>query len=62
MKVIHTADWHIGQSFYNYDRSEEHKFFFDQLNSIVEQEKPDALLISGDIYNTSLTTNKDKKI
>ena len=62
MKVIHTADWHIGQSFYNYDRSEEHKFFFNQLNSIVEQEKPDALLISADVYTSSLPSNSATKL
>lgn len=51
MKIIHTSDWHLGQRFYRYDRDDEHKFFFEQLCGIVRQEKPDALLVSGDIYD-----------
>jgi len=27
MKILHTADWHIGQLFYEYDRSWEHQQF-----------------------------------
>jgi exonuclease SbcD len=53
MKILHTSDWHIGQTFYDYDRTEEHKHFFEQLNKIVRDEKPDLLLVSGDLYHTS---------
>lgn len=62
MKIIHTADWHIGQNFYNYDRSEEHKYFFNQLNNIIDKELPDALLICGDIYHTSIPSNASTKL
>ena len=47
-KFIHTSDWHLGQNFYNYDRSEEQRDFLRQLADIVRQQEPDALLISGD--------------
>lgn len=53
MKVIHTADWHIGQIFHNYGREEEHKFFFNQLKSIIINEKPDVMVVSGDIFHTA---------
>ena len=56
MKVLHTADWHIGQIFHNYSREEEHKFFFDQLKSIIIKEKPDVLVVSGDIFHTATPT------
>lgn len=56
MKVIHTSDWHIGQIFHNYSREEEHKFFFEQLKSIIINEKPDVLVISGDIFHTATPT------
>lgn len=62
MKIIHTADWHIGQNFYNYDRSEEHQYFFKQLNDIIKEELPDALLICGDIYHTSIPSNASTKL
>lgn len=28
MKILHTADWHIGQLFHEYDRTYEHEQFF----------------------------------
>ena len=53
MKVIHTSDWHIGQTLYQYSRDEEHKYFFNQLKSIILEERPDALIVSGDIFHAS---------
>ena len=57
MKIIHKADWHIGQDFYNHQRHEEHRHFFDQLEAIVAREQADALLVSGDIYHTATPSN-----
>ena len=62
MKVIHTADWHIGQIFHNYNREEEHKFFFDQLKSIIIKEKPDVLIVSGDVFHTATPTIVSQKM
>ncbi len=52
-KFIHTSDWHLGQNFYDYDRSEEQRDFLRQLADLVREHQPDALLVSGDIYHTS---------
>lgn len=52
-KIIHTSDWHLGQNFYGYDRSEEQDHFLRQLVDIVRQHQPDALLVSGDIFHTA---------
>ena len=56
-KFIHTSDWHLGQNFYNYDRSEEQRDFLRQLADIVREQAPDALLVSGDIFHTSTPSN-----
>lgn len=53
MKIIHTSDWHIGQTLYQYSRDEEHKHFFYQLKNILLEERPDALIVSGDIFHSS---------
>ena len=53
MKLIHTSDWHIGQQLYGYDRTEDHQYFFSQLREICLQEQPDALMVSGDIFDVS---------
>ena len=56
-KFIHTSDWHLGQSFYGYDRSEEQRDFLEQLADIVRKHTPDALLVSGDIFHTAAPSN-----
>lgn len=50
---IHTSDWHLGQNFYGYDRSEEQGDFLSQLADLVRKRQPDALLVSGDIFHTA---------
>lgn len=57
MKIIHTSDWHLGQEFYSYDRSEEHESFLRQLCDIIRAEQPDALVVSGDIYHNATPSN-----
>lgn len=53
MKLLHTADWHLGDSFHGFDREEEHTHFLNWLIGIIQQEEPDALLMSGDIYDNA---------
>lgn len=56
-RFIHTSDWHLGQNFYGYDRSEEQRDFLRQLADIVREQEPDALLVSGDIFHTAAPSN-----
>lgn len=53
MKIIHTSDWHLGQNFFGYDRSEDHESMVGQLIDLVKAEEPDALVIAGDIFDTA---------
>lgn len=53
MKILHTADWHIGQLFHEYDRSYEHQHFLDWLVQTLQDEQVDVLLISGDVFDLS---------
>ena len=61
MKINHTADWHLGQEFFQYDRRAEHEHFFECLRRIVADERPDALVVSGDIYHTATPSNATMK-
>ena len=54
MKIIHTSDWHLGQNFFGYDRSKDHEAMIEQLIKLVQDEKPDALIIAGDIYDIAV--------
>ena len=53
MKIIHTADWHIGQTFFGYDRFQEHQYFLDWLTDQITTQQIDVLLISGDIFDVA---------
>ena len=52
MKLIHTADWHLGQTFYGYDRSYEHRQMLAWLLHQIAETEADLLLISGDVFDT----------
>ncbi len=52
MKILHTSDWHLGHTLYNYDRTEEQMVMLLQMVNIVREQKPDVFLLCGDIYHT----------
>lgn len=58
MKILHTSDWHIGRNLYGRKRYDEHKAFLDWLAALLTAEGIDALLVAGDIFDTSAPSNK----
>ncbi|KHN53966.1 exonuclease subunit SbcD [Pectobacterium fontis] len=51
MRIIHTADWHLGQYFYTKSRAAEHEAFLRWLIAQVEQHQVDAIIVAGDIFD-----------
>ncbi|MDE5843841.1 MAG: exonuclease SbcCD subunit D [Muribaculaceae bacterium] len=62
MKIIHTSDWHIGQSFYNYSRDEEHRHFAKQLANEITRLKPDVLVVAGDIFDVAVPSIQAQRL
>ncbi|MCU5772057.1 exonuclease subunit SbcD [Erwiniaceae bacterium BAC15a-03b] len=52
MRIIHTADWHLGQFFYTKSRAPEHQAFLDWLIHTVVEQQIDAVIVAGDIFDT----------
>lgn len=52
MRIIHTADWHLGQFFYSKSRAAEHQQFLDWLLAAIVQHQVDALIVAGDLFDT----------
>ncbi len=52
MKLLHTADWHLGKQLEGYSRLGEQKIIMEELIAIAEEEDIDLVLVSGDIYDT----------
>ena len=57
MKILHTSDWHLGHTLYNYDRVEEQQAMLDQMADIVREQQPDIMLLCGDVFHTSQPSN-----
>jgi exonuclease SbcD len=53
MKLLHTADWHLGARLVERDRLPEHERFLDWLIETLRDEKIDALLVSGDVFDAA---------
>ncbi|MDF9795872.1 exonuclease SbcD [Catalinimonas alkaloidigena] len=52
MKLLHTADWHLGKRLGDYMRLEEQKEVLEEICEIAEREEVDAVLIAGDLFDT----------
>lgn len=54
MKIIHTGDWHIGKIVNEFSMIEDQRYILNSLIELIKEEKPDALVIAGDIYDRSI--------
>ncbi|RLQ93367.1 exonuclease SbcCD subunit D [Falsibacillus albus] len=54
MKFIHTADWHLGKLVHGVYMTSEQRYVLEQFVRLVEEEKPDAVIIAGDLYDRSV--------
>ncbi|MGY3958446.1 exonuclease SbcCD subunit D C-terminal domain-containing protein [Aeromonas popoffii] len=53
MKILHTADWHLGHQLHGHERRFEHDVFLDWLTDTLKQRQIDALLVAGDLFDTA---------
>ena len=53
MRILHTSDWHVGKVLKGRDREEEHKRVLGDIVKIAEGERPDLIIIAGDLYDTA---------
>ncbi len=52
VKIIHTADWHIGKLLHKYSLEEDLTLFLDWLHRVITERETDLLLVAGDIFDT----------
>ena len=62
MKILHTSDWHLGRSLYGRKRYDEFSAFLDWLADLIISEQVDALLVAGDIFDTSTPSNRAQEL
>jgi DNA repair protein SbcD/Mre11 len=52
LRILHTADWHLGQTLRGYSRAYEQQQVLDRLVELIEEKEIDTLLIVGDIFDS----------
>jgi exonuclease SbcD len=54
MKLFHTADWHLGKLVQGVSMTDEQRFVLQQFTTAIAEEKPDAVIIAGDLYDRAV--------
>ena len=54
MRIVHTADWHLGRIFQGHHLTEDQSHVLDALYLLLKDAQPDALVIAGDIYDRAI--------
>ncbi|REK69295.1 exonuclease SbcCD subunit D [Paenibacillus paeoniae] len=54
MKLLHTADWHLGKLIQGVYMTEDQRYVLEQLIEAIREEKPDAVIIAGDLYDRAI--------
>lgn len=62
MKLFHTSDWHIGRTLYGRKRYEEFEAILNWLAGTIQQNEIDALLVAGDVFDTSAPSNRAQEL
>jgi exonuclease SbcD len=62
VKILHTSDWHIGKVLKGQSRLDEQLAVLAEIVSIAEAEKPDLVIVAGDLYETAAPTAETKKV
>lgn len=62
MRIVHTSDWHIGHRLYDFDRTDESAAMLDSIIGHVESAHADALLVSGDVFDTPQPSAQAQKL
>lgn len=61
MRILHTADWHLGKKFDTLDRSQEFDLFLEWLITAIQLHQVDTLLLAGDVFDTGSPSNQAQK-
>ncbi|MEU8657054.1 exonuclease SbcCD subunit D [Actinoplanes philippinensis] len=56
MRILHTSDWHVGKVLKGKNRTEEHIRVLAQVVEIARAERPDLVIVAGDLYDTAAPT------
>ena len=62
MKVLHTADWHVGKALGGRSRQEEHEAVLDEIVTIARGQEVDVVLVAGDLFDNTAPSPDAERI
>ena len=62
MKILHTADWHVGKTLRGRSRADEHRVVLDEIVGVAEAEAVDLVLVAGDQFDQSVPNPESEEI
>ncbi len=57
MKLIHISDLHLGKRIYDFSMTDEQEYILNEIIEIIDDEKPEVLIIAGDVYDKSVPSS-----
>jgi exonuclease SbcD len=62
VRILHTADWHVGRSLRGRSRADEHRAVLAEIASLVESEKVDLAIVAGDLFDVAAPSAEAEEI
>jgi DNA repair protein SbcD/Mre11 len=62
MRILHTSDWHVGKVLKGHDREEEHKAVLADIVKIADAERPDLVIVAGDLYDSAAPSPRSTRL
>ena len=62
LKILHTADWHVGKMLRGRSRAEEHRAVLSEIVAVAEREAIDLVLVAGDQFDRAVPTPESERI
>jgi exonuclease SbcD len=62
VRVLHTADWHVGKAIRGRSRAEEHRVVLGEIAGIAERASVDLVIVGGDLFDTASPTPEAERI
>ena len=62
MRLLHTADWHVGRAIRGHSRADEHRAVLSEIAGLAAEHQVDVVLIAGDQFDTAAPSAEAEQI
>ena len=62
MRILHTADWHVGKTLGGRSRADEHEAVLDEIALIAREHEVDLIVVAGDLFDTAAPSPEAERI